>query len=343
MSTSLALSGRCPLPLISGLLAGVLFYSASVSAGHVHARPDAHAPIGVMGDHVMNKNELMLEYRYMGMVMDGNRDGTDSVAAPLPGYQVSPLSMDMRMHMFGLMYAPTDRLTLALMVPVLSLSMEHRVNMNNVEFTTESSGLGDISGGIIYRLLKRESSALLLNLAVSGPTGATDEKDVTPASNGVPVQLPYPMQPGSGSHAVIPGLTWTQQYDNWSWGAQGLFTRYLETNDNGYRQGDKLNLSAWLARKVDHRFSLSLRVNALNQGNIDGEDKKLSPMPTVPTKDPGLRAGTRLDALLGINYVAHGLNALRLAAEIGAPFYQNLDGPQLETDLVFTLGAQYTF
>jgi len=37
------------------------------------------------------------------------------------------------------------------------------------------------------------------------------------------------------------------------------------------------------------------------------------------------------------------LKYLRLAAEAGAPVYQDLDGPQLETDLVFTLGAQYTF
>jgi len=66
-------------------------------------------------------------------------------------------------------------------------------------------------------------------------------------------------------------------------------------------------------------------------------------MPTVPTKDPNLRGGTRVDALIGINFVTPGLKYLRLAAEAGAPVYQDLDGPQLETDLVFTLGAQYTF
>ena len=329
------------LALMSGIT--LFFNSALIQAEHVHARPDAHAPIGVMGDHVMNRSEIMIEYRYMSMTMDGNRAGTDRVPVPLPGYMVSPLSMDMQMHMLGIMYAPTDRLTLSVMTPVLSLSMDHRVNMNNTEFTAEASGLGDISVGAVYQVHSTGNSSLLLNFAISGPTGSIDEKDVTPASAGQAVQLPYPMQPGSGSHALIPGLTWTRQYDNWSLGVQGLYTHYLETNDNGYRLGDRLNTSVWLARKLDHSFSLSARLNALDRGNIDGSDKNLPEPPVVPTQDPTLRAGTRVDALLGINYVAHGLNALRLAAEVGAPVYQNLDGPQLETDLVFTLGAQYTF
>ena len=63
----------------------------------------------------------------------------------------------------------------------------------------------------------------------------------------------------------------------------------------------------------------------------------------VPTADPNLRGGTRVDVLVGVNFVPPALNSLRLAVEAGVPVYQKLDGPQLETDLVFTLGAQYTF
>lgn len=43
----------------------------------VGARPDGHAPIGVMGDHTHKTGEWMFSYRYMQMHMDGNRDGTD--------------------------------------------------------------------------------------------------------------------------------------------------------------------------------------------------------------------------------------------------------------------------
>ena len=77
-------------------------------------RPDAHAPIGVMGDHTHGAGEWMLSYRYARMHMDGNRDGTDrlglgEILLPAPGtYMAAPTEMDMQMHMFGLMVAPFD-------------------------------------------------------------------------------------------------------------------------------------------------------------------------------------------------------------------------------------------
>lgn len=320
-----------------------LLLSTTAQAGHIHERPDTHAPAGIMGDHVMEKNEVMLSYRYMVMAMDGNRDGTNTVPAPLPGFMVSPLNMDMKMHMFGAMYAPTEKLTLSLMAPVLSMSMDHRVNMNNIEFTTESRGIGNINIAAIYQLEDTSDTSLLLNFAAGIPTGSIDEKDLNPASNGVPVQLPYPMQTGSGSYSITPGLTYTHTYSNWSWGAQGLYKYYIDTNDNGYKLGNKVDISGWISKNLNQSFSLSFRLNALDWGNIEGTDKKLSPVPTLPTKNPELRGGSRIDALIGVNYIAHELNALRFSMEIGTPIYQNLNGPQLETDLLFTLGAQYVF
>ena len=44
------------------------------------ARPDAHAPIGVMGDHLHKKGEFMLSYRFMNMKMEDNRDGTNDLS-----------------------------------------------------------------------------------------------------------------------------------------------------------------------------------------------------------------------------------------------------------------------
>jgi len=315
----------------------------SARAEHVHERPDSHAPIGVMGDHVMDEGEIMFSYRYMKMEMDGNRTDTDRVPTPLPGFMISPLSMDMKMHMLGAMYAPTEKLTLSLMVPVLSISMDHRVNLNNVEFTTESDGLGDIMLAGVYQLTRSDNSNLLFNLGLNVPTGSIDEKDDIPVSMGVPVQLPYPMQTGSGTYDITPGLTYTGLYTGWSWGAQGLYTFRTGENDNGYTLGNRLNVSAWLAKMVSHSFSLSARLNAQDWKNIDGADTTLAVMPTVPTKNPELRGGSRVDALLGINYVAHSLNYMRFAFEVGKPVYQDLNGPQLETDLIFTLGTQYTF
>lgn len=339
--------------LISRILCALLVSVLSIAAiaadqhvhhsGHDHTRPDSHAPIGVMGDHLMRKGEIMLSYRYMQMDMDGNRAGTDRVDIPLPGYMVSPTGMTMGMHMLGGMYAPSDRLTLALMLPFTSISMDHIRNMDGLPFTTESSGLGDIKLASMYGLYARPGRDLIFNFTISAPTGSIDERDDLPTMPPINAHLPYPMQLGSGTWDVTPGLTYVHLYSSWSWGAQGLYTIRTGSNNNGYTLGNRLDLSAWIAKKITQSTSLSFRLNGLDWDNIDGMDAKLLPMPTVPTKDPNLRAGTRIDALAGINFVTPGLKNLRLAAEAGAPVYQDLDGPQLETDLVFTLGAQFTF
>ena len=67
-------------PPILALAALILSGSTALA----QSRPDAHAPIGVMGDHTHDKGEWMLSYRYMYMNMTGNRVGTDSVSARLP-------------------------------------------------------------------------------------------------------------------------------------------------------------------------------------------------------------------------------------------------------------------
>ncbi|MCG6938017.1 MAG: transporter [Gammaproteobacteria bacterium] len=312
------------------------------NSGHDHTRPDSHAPIGVMGDHLMREGEIMLSYRYMSMEMDGNRIDQDSVDVPLAGYMVSPLSMDMDMHMLGAMYAPSDKITLMLMLPYVSKSMDHMVNMGGARFTTETSGIGDVKLSSTYGLYANPGADFLFNLAVSAPTGSIDEKDITTGTTGV--HLPYPMQLGSGTWDFTPGLTYVQTFDDWSWGAQGTYTFRTGENDNGYTLGNKVDVTAWMAKQLSKSASVSFRLEAMDWGNIDGADNKLQiPVSMVPTADPKLRAGTRVDALIGINVVPRGLTSLRLAAEVGVPIYQKLDGPQLETDMVFVLGAQYTF
>jgi len=66
----------------------------------------------------------------------------------------------------------------------------------------------------------------------------------------------------------------------------------------------------------------------------------------VPTARPDLRAGRRVDALIGLDIQPFDdklLNGHRLALEFGVPLYQHLDGPQLESDYRLTLGWQYSF
>ena len=159
-------------------------------------------------------------------------------------------------------------------------------------------------------------------------------------------QLPYPMQLGSGTFDLLPGITYLGQYNDMSWGSQLSGVVRLGENDRDYTLGDVLDITAWGAYDWFNWISTSARLDWQFWGNIDGADPALNPA-VVPTGDPNLRGGNRLDLLFGLNfYASQGprfTKGQRLAIEMGFPIYQALDGPQLETDFVLTAGWQYSF
>jgi hypothetical protein len=64
-------------------------------------------------------------------------------------------------------------------------------------------------------------------------------------------------------------------------------------------------------------------------------------MAPVQTADPDRQGIDRLAAGAGINWSLPADH--RLAAELMVPVYQDLDGPQLETDWNLTVGWQWAF
>lgn len=320
---------------------------ASFEVGsHSHeSRSDDHAPIGVMQDHLHGAGEWMISYRFMRMEMNGSRAGTrdlvdEDVVDPNGfGFIVTPTEMTMDMHMIGGMYAPTDSVTLMAMVPYHDIEMDHLTRIGG-RFTTESSGLGDVALAALYRLHDDERLRVHANLGITAPTGSIDEEDENPMSMGEDVQLPYPMQLGSGTWDARPGVTASYLGDGWSCGAQGIGTLRLGRNDRDYSLGDRLDLTAWAAVQASRRVSFSARLAYVRLTNIDGADEDVNPA-VVPTADPNLRAMTRVDGLVGVNALLGGGN--RLALEFGWPIHQDLTGPQLETDWIGTLGWQLSF
>ncbi|MEM1080200.1 MAG: transporter [Pseudomonadota bacterium] len=325
-------------------------------------RPDDHAPIGVMGDHLHDKGEWMLSYRFMRMDMSGNRDGTDSLTpeeiattAPnrffgMPGQpptlRVVPVEMTMDMHMFGAMYAPSDRVTLMLMVNYLDNEMDHITFAGGMgsarlgTFTTESSGFGDTRLTSLISLYNTPNSKLHAIVGVEAPTGSTDETDdiLTPMGMRPTVRLPYPMQLGTGSWSAIVGLNQTWYADRFSVGAQWQSAFRLNENSDDYTRGDEHRLNLWGAWRLAQHISASARLEGFYRGNIDGQDPRI--MGPVQTADPDRQRARRLDLGLGLNYV---FGNSRIALEWLNPIYQDLDGPQLEVDSSLILGWQYAF
>lgn len=333
------------------------------SAAKADTQANTHAPIGVMGDHVHDAGEWMVSYRLMSMPMKGNLAGDrgigpDEIVTTVPNrffgtpgqpptLRVVPTEMDMTMHMLGLMYAPSDRVTLMTMLNYLSNDMDHRTYQGGMgttvlgTFTTKSSGLGDGSLSALVRLAGRDALKVHATLGVSLPFGDIENRDaiLTPMNMRPTVRLPYPMQLGSGSYDPIVGVTAMHVTERYSWGGQWRSTFRVSDNDEDYRLGDEHRLTAWVAYSPRHSTSLSLRADFMDKGEIDGIDPAI--VAPVQTADPDRQGGKRLDVGVGVNFAAAGsFEGWRLAAEYMLPVYQDLNGPQLETDGILTLGLQ---
>ena len=326
-------------------------------------RADSHAPIGVMAEHFHKKGEWMLSYRFMSMDMQGNLQGSNSLSADTivttesnrffgnpnmpPTLRVVPVDMTMDMHMLGMMYAPTDWLTLMVMANYIEKDMDHLTYMGGMgttvlgNFTTATSGWGDTSVSGLIRLFDRETARLHAIVGLSLPTGSTDETGqiLTPMNMQPTVRLPYPMQLGSGSYDPILGLSYSGFGERWSWGAQWRSTLRVSDNDDNYKLGDETRLNAWVGYLFSDPVSVSLRLEHVDRGNISGIDAAI--MAPVQTADPARQGGNRTDLAVGLNLAGqHDLDGWRLALEYIVPVNQDLNGPQLETDAQFVVGIQ---
>ena len=325
-----------------------------------------HAPIGVMGDHMHEKGEFMLSYRFMHMDMQGNRTGTDSMGAdtivttvpnrffgrPMqpPTLRIVPTEMSMDMHMFGAMYAPTDWLTLMVMGMYMEKDMEHTTYMGgrgtNVRgsFRVKTDGIGDTRASGLIRLHDDGMHRLHLNAGVSFPTGSTSETHeiLTPMGARPTVRVPYAMQLGSGTYDLLPGITYNGHSGEVYWGGQYMGTFRLD-DDHGYSLGDKHTLSAWLNYQWRPFISTALRLQFDTLGEIDGMDPMIAG--PVQTADPGNYGGDELTLNLGMNLMGQtgSLAGQRLAVELSLPLLRDLNGPQMETDWTITAGWQYAF
>lgn len=290
-----------------------------------------------------NHGEFMFTYRYMFMDMEGMRNGTSRLTdgAVLQQFMVTPTRMTMDMPMYGV----NDTLTVMAMVPYIQKRMDH-VTRTGVRFRTQAEGIGDLQLVSLWRLYAIEAPSigahrLHLNFGISLPTGSITERDTTPQGN---VRLPYPMQLGSGTLDLLPGITYSGLAGKVSWGTQFIYTARVGRNSEDYSLGDTWFLTGYGAYQWAKWVSTSLRLFYQNWENIDGRDVSLAnpALRTVNTVDPSLQGGRRLDLLAGVNFLFPEVLGLenRLGVEAGVPIYQRLDGPQLGTDWQIFAGWQ---
>jgi hypothetical protein len=331
------------LTLILSVFLTVVLELPGQHEGHQNHESHTQAPIGVMGDHLHPEGEWMFSYRYMQMHMDTNKDGHHEIKEieVLQSYMVAPKWMSMEMHMFGGMYAFNDDLTLMVMLPYIKKTMGH-MNRMYVDFNTHSAGLGDTKVTALHKLLNTGSGVLHLNIGASLPSGSIDERDSL--ATDARVRLPYPMQLGSGTVDPIVGFTYNDNFYGWNWGAQAVGTFRTRKNRHSYKLGHEYEGSVWASHSWTKACHQSLRVKWQLWEDIHEQDPRQNAA-MAPTMDPDLRAGKRVDLLMGVDWEPKSgtFKDQRFSFEGGFPIHENLDGPQLSTKFQITGGWQIIF
>jgi len=306
---------------------------------------------GDMVYHLHPAGTWMANFRFMRMDMNGLRDGTTDVpvekVSPVGsspyGYMMTPTEMTMDMYMLMVMYGVTERLTISAMGSYQYNKMDMLMNMgmgNVAQPPMRTEGVGDTEVAASYGIARN----LVGTLAVSIPTGSIDHKTTM---MGMEFRAPYDMQTGSGTFDLKPSLTYNalNRDSAWNWGAQGTYVWRMGKNGNDYSLGNVFKATGWLQRAFGPAASW-LRLAYGDTGRIKGSDpeidKILDPVMGAPTPDavPGNYGGQRLDAFLGMSF---GYGPVSLGVEGGVPLYQNLNGLQLKTDWLLTVGVQAMF
>ena len=321
-------------------------FGAVDHAHHNHNRADTYAPSGVMGDHLHPKGGFMVSLKHMYMNMEGNLDGNNSISNQdiFSQYMVAPQSMSMQMYMLGVMYAPSDNITLLMMQNFVKKDMDLKammINMNMTmfnDFSTASSGLGDLKVSALFGLFSKSNSAMHVNTMFNIPVGRIDNRDDTPMMENA--KLPYSMQLGSGTFDATLGFTYKGNTESWSWGIQQLNTFRIGENSEGYRFGNVYELNSWLAYLVSNNVSTSFRLSGSTTGKIKGQDPDLNPM-MVPTASTNNYGGEIVRSALGFNFLVPSAK-LVIGLEAGIPLYQNYNGIFMDEKFTLNSAIKYT-
>lgn len=293
-------------------------------------------PAGVMISHTHAKNEWMLSYRYMNMVMSGVNGGDKSITNSeiLSGYAASPIEMRMNMHMLMLMYGITDRLTAMSMFHYNTAWMKMSMKMGSTyhAHNMNMAAMSDVKLSAIYAVVKQHNSQLLLCAGSSIPVGSIEMKGESGSMMYPGKRYPYSMQAGSGTFDVLPSISYLAQHQNIYYSVQTFATLRTGINRAGYRLGNEYGLMGWLAYRWLPFLSSSLRLEGTLINGITGEDPTLDPTMEIAANKANY-GGKRLNTYIGsVLKPAEGrFKTSKLSFEFGMPLYQYYKGYQMNS------------
>jgi hypothetical protein len=312
-------------------------------------------PAGVMISHIHNKNEWMLSYRFMNMSMNGLGTGTTGISKDqvFNTYLMSPEKMNMQMHMLMGMYGITSKFTVMVMFNYQLNSMEMSMYSasghvhpgthtdGSLMHSMKTNGIGDIRLHALYGIIERANCQLLISLGLSVPTGTIRQSGATGDAMYSNTRYPYGMQIGSGTIDALPAVIYLYQQNGFALSTSVSGTFRGNYNSIGYKPGNEVMVSGWIAYQWFRFLSSSVRLQGSAAGHISGDDPSLYKF-SEPSANPLNYGGKNLSAFVGSAVHFRGaLKNNRLGIECGIPVYQDVNGIQLKQRL--TLNTIWSF
>ena len=378
-------------PALAGESAAGSGVSGLAGDGDEHGgdrKTGVRAPAGVMHNQLLRSpGAFMINYRHAFDIQDGDmlRGSTaagdqsviDNACGSGPCF-VTPKHAESHVSILDFLYAPSDWLTLELAAQFVDKGMDLRpldgapvppagINQPGLRqsFTRTTSGIGDTGIYGIVGLLNVGGQHLNAGLGVTAPTGSVHQR-----LRGSREFTDYGMQPGSGTIDLHPSLSYTGEFNRWSWGGQLRGVKRLEgRNDAGYVLGDLFQATAWGRYDLRDWLSGSLRGVFISQGRIKGvfdphrvprlvgyrlvgtqyvANYDFSSEPNTvsgPIDAPANYGGQRWDIGFGLSAVVPmgELKGNRLSVEWLQPVRQDMNGYQLEHagTLIFSWGLAF--
>ena len=307
-------------------------------------------PTGVLNARALQKGTIRLGYRYTRVWMRGNWNGADEIdASRVYGYQSpafvsAPKSGTVQEHLVSAAWAPFSRLTLVARLPIY-LQEQTADRAAGGRFRTRTDGVGDLRVIALVPFMRKGNETLLISFGFRAPTGSTRESGLVATSSGLGNgRLAYPLQPGEGSWALMPGVTYRGHWRRLSWGLQYQGVYYVDENSQGYRPGTEQAVSTWMAWNWASWVSTSARFAWHRRSNTHGGDPEIGVFPyTDPTADPMRQGSQELAVGPGLNLRVPFLRGPMLGVEALFPIWRELDGPQPGSRWRLHAGLKFDF
>jgi hypothetical protein len=311
-------------------------------------RPDAEAPIGVLGARTLEMGELQLTYRFSQQNSRGVWFGTDSLplATTLQLYTVAPLTLSNITHSVTGSYGVSERLTIS-GTAEFSLIEREQITNGGVLYITGVEELGDLTASAAYEVVRQGPYRLNFSAGALIPIGKARTYAITPFGGTTPQALPYDQRPGGGAFAVIPGISGLVQNEVASLGAQFKARIYVGEGTADFTPGDRYQGEGWAAYAINSVISVSWGLRWQSWGRLGGADPLL-----VTTQDPGsdpvtgMAGGQEADMPIGVNVILPEGTVLaghRLYAEAVYAMHHDYEGVRLGLDWGFNFGWSMGF